>query len=307
MTWIDRAAPVTFLNLAFEPDDWIGVLLKSYETGRVVQRVVPVATAKTDQFLAWLRHMNARGFNVYVTVNVLQPGRSRRRTAIGAVRHVFLDEDRDIDRLLAALTARKGLPPLSYHIRTSARRGHVLWRVRGFSLDTAEELQRALAEELNTDSAATPSTQSTRLPGFRNRKDPDGFLVRVVGPTRTATYGPEDFRSARTRRRAHVENSMMCPTRTRRQLDGDSSRRARRYLAAVPPAVSGRGGDAHTFRVCCRLVRGFDLSDDDAVAALCEWNARCEPPWLERELRQKVANARRYGREAIGGLLETSS
>jgi len=44
-------------------------------------------------------------------------------------------------------------------------------------------------------------------------------------------------------------------------------------------------------------------TDDEAVRALSEWNARCEPPWSERELRQKVTNARRYGREPQGGLL----
>jgi hypothetical protein len=67
--------------------------------------------------------------------------------------------------------------------------------------------------------------------------------------------------------------------------------------------VSGQCGDLLTFRVCCRLVRGFDLSDDEAVRVLSEWNERCEPPWSERELRQKIANARRYGREPQGGLL----
>jgi hypothetical protein len=37
---------------------------------------------------------------------------------------------------------------------------------------------------------------------------------------------------------------------------------------------------------------------------LREWNARCLPPWTDRELEQKIASARRYGRESIGGLLE---
>ena len=29
------------------------------------------------------------------------------------------------------------------------------------------------------------------------------------------------------------------------------------------------------------------------MTALTEWNARCEPPWSEHELRQKVTNARK--------------
>jgi hypothetical protein len=76
--------------------------------------------------------------------------------------------------------------------------------------------------------------------------------------------------------------------------------RARRYLARIDPAVAGQHGDIHTFRVCCRIVRGFDLSDADAIRLLTEWNSRCQPPWNDRELRDKVARARRYGREEIG-------
>jgi hypothetical protein len=80
--------------------------------------------------------------------------------------------------------------------------------------------------------------------------------------------------------------------------------RARKYAAVLPPAISGEHGDLHTFRVCCRLARGFALSDDEALELLREWNARCQPPWSERELLDKLQRARRYGREPIGGLLE---
>ena len=71
---------------------------------------------------------------------------------------------------------------------------------------------------------------------------------------------------------------------------------------SVEPAIAGQHGDLHTFRVCCRIVRGFALSDDDALAVLRNWNDRCEPPWTERELRDKVLRARKYGREPIGAL-----
>ena len=38
--------------------------------------------------------MNAHGWNVYVSVNAVLPGRSRARELDRAVRHVFLEEDR---------------------------------------------------------------------------------------------------------------------------------------------------------------------------------------------------------------------
>ena len=79
--------------------------------------------------------------------------------------------------------------------------------------------------------------------------------------------------------------------------------RARRYLSALPPAVLGQHGDVATFRACCRLVRGFLLTDDDALFILREWNVQCQPPWSERELTDKLRHARRYGREPLGGLL----
>jgi putative DNA primase/helicase len=84
----------------------------------------------------------------------------------------------------------------------------------------------------------------------------------------------------------------------------DILRRARAYLDVTPSAIEGQGGDVHTFKVCCRLVRGFCLSDSDALLALGEWNARCLPPWSEQELEAKIAGARKYGDEPLGGRLD---
>jgi hypothetical protein len=75
-------------------------------------------------------------------------------------------------------------------------------------------------------------------------------------------------------------------------------------VAAIPPAISGQHGDVHTFRICCRVARGFALDDHEALAVLQDWNRRCRPPWSERELTDKLSRARRYGREPIGCLLE---
>ncbi len=78
--------------------------------------------------------------------------------------------------------------------------------------------------------------------------------------------------------------------------------RARAYLDRVPPARQGEGGDTHTFTVVCRVVRGFDLGDEDALDVLGPWNSRCVPPWSEADLRDKIAGARKYGTEPIGEL-----
>jgi hypothetical protein len=64
MPSVDREAPLHFLRTAYEPDDWIAVFLKSYETGRTAQRVGPVAMVADVRFRAWLRWRNLLGSNV---------------------------------------------------------------------------------------------------------------------------------------------------------------------------------------------------------------------------------------------------
>jgi hypothetical protein len=67
--------------------------------------------------------------------------------------------------------------------------------------------------------------------------------------------------------------------------------RARKYLAKLPPAVSGQSGHNATFHAACVLVLGFELSEADATALMLEFNQRCEPPWSERDIARKVREA----------------
>jgi hypothetical protein len=242
--------------------------------------------------------MNAHGWNVYVGVNAYRPGRSRAREAVAHVRHLFLEEDLDGPGLLATLSTRPDLPPPSYVLHSSPGRLHVLWRVRDIAPSRVEQLQKELARELLTDRAATSCTQTTRLPGFFNHKRQPSVRVGIEYLHWRDVFVARDLPAVG----AGTTPSSM--TKARRPLpSAPSVERARAFLQCVDPAVAGQQGDLRTFRVCCRIVRGFDLSDDEAVRALSEWNARCAPPWSERELRQKVMNARRYGREPQGGLL----
>jgi hypothetical protein len=274
------------------------VLIKTYRTGQVIQRIVPVTTAAGDRFQAWLRHLNSHGWNVYVSVNAYRPGRSRARSAVAHVRHLFLEEDSDGPGLLAALSTRPDLPPPSYVLHSSPGRLHVLWRVRDIAPSRVELLQKQLARELLTDRAATSSAQTTRLPGFFNHKRNPSSPVGIEYLRWRDVFCAEDLPEVGTATPTRVATTTRHPATASGPVE-----RARAFLQHVDPAVAGRSGDLQTFRVCCRLVRGFDLSDDEAVRLLSEWNARCEPPWSECELRQKIANARRYGREPQGGLL----
>jgi hypothetical protein len=295
---IDRSAPRRFLQIAYETDDWVAVFLKSYESGDVVQRVGPLTTIGSARFQAWLRAMNARRFNVYVGVNAIAPGRrSRTKDAISAVRHVFLEADHDGQQVLATISTRGDLPPPSYVLHSSPNRVHVFWRATGFTIEHIERLQKHLARELDTDPAATPASQLTRFPGLFNHKYTPPHAVSIEYRDMRRLWTPADFPQAPVAVAGEHRPSRWI----RSSLNGVE--RARRYLDALPPAIAGEHGDLHTFRVCCRLVRGFALEDDEAMMLLTSWNQRCSPPWSEKELRDKLLRARRYGREPIGGLL----
>jgi hypothetical protein len=289
-------AALEFLRTAYQPDDWIALFLKSYVTGRCTQRVGPLALFLEPRMHAWLRAINAQHFNIYVSVNAIKAGRrTRTKEAIGAVRHVFIEADEDGPQVLARIDSRRDLPPPSYLIHSSPDRLHVLWRAAGFSIAAIEHLQKHLAGQLATDRAATPCSQTTRLPGYINHKYSPGHLV-------TVEYRAANVRHSRSAFPTPPLAPALVPQVARpRQLH--AVERARRYLAKVEPAIAGQHGDLHTFRVCCRVVRGFDLNDEEALSVLADWNSRCSPAWDERELRDKLLRARKYGTERVGGLL----
>lgn len=74
----------------------------------------------------------------------------------------------------------------------------------------------------------------------------------------------------------------------------------RMYLEGVGPAVQGESGDAKTFQVCCRLLRGYALPEEKAFEFLKEWNKTCVPPWDHRDLKEKMRSALKSGTEPIG-------
>ena len=297
---IDLDAPIRFLRTVFYPDDWVAVLLKSHETGGTAQRVGPISLIASGKFQAWLRAQSARRFSVFVSVNTIRPQRkARTRDAIGEIRHVFLDADRDGPTVLATIAARRDIPPPSCVVHSSPNRLHVLWRVSGFTKESVEALQKQIAKELGTDKAATSCAQLTRLPGFFNHKYRPSPPVTAEFNDDQRSFAPSDFPRSAPVSKQTTGVTLTRPGGTPR----DPRDRARRYLAAIPPAVAGSHGDITTFRVCCRLVRGFALTDEDALGVLAEWNQACSPPWSESEIRSKLAAARRYGREPVGGLL----
>jgi hypothetical protein len=67
-----------------------------------------------------------------------------------------------------------------------------------------------------------------------------------------------------------------------------AQQRAAAYLAKVPAAVTGQGGDRQTYAAACTLVVRFGLSPEQAFPLLLQWNRKCRPPWTEDDLRRKL-------------------
>lgn len=92
--------------------------------------------------------------------------------------------------------------------------------------------------------------------------------------------------------------------RLRTSVMKTNTERASAYLAKMAPAVSGQGGDCATYAAAQVLVRGFSLSQEEALPLLQHWNQGCQPPWSEADLRRKLRSAATsHGRE-IGYLLK---
>ncbi len=73
------------------------------------------------------------------------------------------------------------------------------------------------------------------------------------------------------------------------------ARRARSYIAKIPPAVSGEGGHDQTFSAALWMVAYMHkgLPEQEAWSLLCEYNGTCRPPWQEHELRHKFEDAKK--------------
>jgi hypothetical protein len=69
--------------------------------------------------------------------------------------------------------------------------------------------------------------------------------------------------------------------------------RARRYLAKMPPAISGSRGRATLWATVMTVVHGFDLEPEAAYELLRPWNANNQPPFGEHELQATCWRAHR--------------
>ena len=168
--------PDEYIQVLFDPEDRIAiVLIPRTEGARTQQRIWSAAKAASEKVQRWLRHSNAQGSDIYVSMNPLhRQARQRRKQDVASVQRVYLDLDEDGPRKLGRLLEdgfADNLPVPAYIVNSSEHRYQVIWNVRpgSLSIPDAEKLMRGLASEYGGDPAATDVSRVLRLPGFKHR------------------------------------------------------------------------------------------------------------------------------------------
>lgn len=190
---MDKTTARDYIRANFREDDRPAIVLIQKSTGAVTQRIADADRIKSDQFQAWLRYMNSKKHEVYVSMNALRPDAGGRTKAdVAAVRHVYLDFDNDGPEAIRLMSEREDLPSPNHILQSSPGKFQVVWRVEGFEKDEAERLMRALVRELGADPAATDSARVLRVPGFYNHKYETPHFVSVENLS-NATHTPASF------------------------------------------------------------------------------------------------------------------
>ena len=183
-----------YIRRNFESHDRIAILVLNRDTGRKVQRVTTAEKLARESWQSWLRHENAQGANIYISYNALRDDTCNRTKAdVAAIRHVYLDLDRDGDRSLRAILASNEIPQPNYVLSTSPGKYQVIWKVEGLSQGEAESLQRTMVARFGGDPAATYSTRVLRLPGLYNKKYQQDYKVEAR-ELAAGTYRLSDFK-----------------------------------------------------------------------------------------------------------------
>jgi hypothetical protein len=231
----DSLSAPDYILQNFVASDRIAVLVRSRKAGETIQRITTAKNAASQDFQAWLRHKNVSS-DVYIGMNTLRhDAQSRTKEDIEAIRHLYLDIDRNGPSALEAVETSGLVPRPNYVLETSPEKYQVVWKVEGIAQDQAETLQRAMVREFGGDPAATDSTRVLRLPEFVNRKYETEHVVRAQ-PGATQTYHLEDFR---LRTDLHETPAQYRPHETRSVPAGDITQSERDWAFAKRALARG--------------------------------------------------------------------
>lgn len=90
-----------------------------------------------------------------------------------------------------------------------------------------------------------------------------------------------------------TEEPIKQPRKNKKEVTDHTVQKARNWLIAHGPAVSGQFGHTHTYTAALALMDGFGLSEQSTLELLMEWNLTCRPPWSQRDLVRKIEQAKK--------------
>lgn len=227
---------VQYIHDNFAPDDRLAVVLVNKRAQDVIQRIATAENIAAKDFQAWLHHQNTIRYEIYLSMNALAlTARGRTKVDVETIRHIYLDFDYDGTATVEKLLAREDVPPPNYLIHTSPDKWQVVWKVREFGKQEAEQLQQGLVHELDADPAATDCSRVLRLPGFYNHKYSEPFWIASQTHAQE-TYGPERFPRFRDEGRA-ARSTIVRPDKLREPRSDKKTSQSERDWAYAKRAL----------------------------------------------------------------------
>jgi len=186
------SAPEYILAL-HRPEDRVALLLRNRSRGQTMQRILAAEDVASPSFRGWVRERSESGADIFLGMNPLRYNScARTKESVLEIRHVYLDLDEDGPASLHSIRTTGDVPAPNFVLDTSPEKNQVVWRVDGLGRDQAESLLRSLATQFRGDPAATDISRVLRVPGFRNWKYNERFLVRAIQQT-DQVYQLRDF------------------------------------------------------------------------------------------------------------------
>ena len=165
-----------YLKRLHYDDDHIAVLAIPRKSGKVQQRFPTAAQAGTVKYQAWLKYLNASSYDIYLSVNPINPRRLlREKQDVSQVRRLQLDLDTNghanLQRLFEDIGAGR-VPKPAHILCSSPDHYQVLWDTspRHWDPAQAEEVMKALALRYEGDPNVAEIARVMRWPGYRNKK-----------------------------------------------------------------------------------------------------------------------------------------
>lgn len=198
-----------FNAIGRQKDDMICVVATKKDE-KTIQRFVTLETLLSDKFIKFLRYLNARGYNIYATVNKLkQNARTRKQKDFEEVQNlIYLDVDtkkktqETLLKEIYSLVKGGKIPQPTHIIRSSKGNYQFFWRVEPTKFEVLRKVMKKLSDTLELD-AVYDLPRVMRIPSFFNKKQgKNDFVINVnylkaqdgIIESTYKTYSIDDFK-----------------------------------------------------------------------------------------------------------------